>query len=173
MVRLMIICFLVISQSLFADEATDDLADQKLRLGGAFVTWNYEESGQTYAPISFEGILDYVFFEPLELSLRVGMGFGDDEGEETSTDSVGVDLYKSFYFKPYVSLDNMRVYALFGYADYDIDSNTSPEASGVSYGAGADYNLFNAANVFFEWRQLPETENIDLASISLGLSLSY
>lgn len=160
---------------LYADEDVADSAlDQNLSVGGALVTWSYEESGQVYSPISFEAVLDYHMFEPLEVSLRLGLGFGDAENDDdSSARTIGLDLYKLVYLKPYISWQGAQVYGLLGYADYDITSNPNVSSSGVSYGAGADYNLFDVSKVYFEWRRLPDTGVYDLSSISMGFTFPY
>ncbi|MGB0944341.1 MAG: outer membrane beta-barrel protein [Marinomonas sp.] len=171
---LTLLCFISFSHFLYADEETlESDVNDTFYLGGAFVTWNYDESGEVYSPISFEGMFDYELFNPLEISLRLGMGFGDAENEDVSNRTVGVDLYKLLYFKPYLSFEDARLYALFGYADYDISSNTKAQASGVSYGIGADYNLFDVSKLFIEWRTMPDNSAFELSSISIGLTLPY
>lgn len=174
----LLICYLI-SQApfLYAIEegtSTDVAWSDGLSIGGAFVTWKYESSGETYAPISFEAILDYKAFEPLEVSLRIGMGFGEDENKVgSSTQSAQMDLYKMLYLKPYKTWGSMRLYALLGYGDYDVDASPTTGTSGVSYGVGSDYNLFDVASVFLEWRRLPETGGDKLSSIAMGIILPY
>ena len=177
MKTLLIACLISQAAFLYAAEegtSTDAAWSDSLNIGGAFVTWKYESSGETYAPISFEAILDYKAFEPLEVSLRIGMGFGEDENEVgSSTQSAEVDLYKMLYLKPYVGWESMRLYALLGYGDYDIEASPNVGASGVSYGVGSDYNLFDVATVFLEWRRLPKTSSDKLSSIAMGFVLPY
>lgn len=174
MKNLILSCLFALSSFIHAEEVADDLVSDNLNIGGAFVTWKYDESGQTYSPISFEAILDYVMFEPLEISLRLGHGFGEDENKlDAGTKSVGVGFYKLVYLKPYATFDELRLYSLLGYANYDIKSSSNVGTSGVSYGIGTSYNLFDVANVFLEWRRLPETANYDLSSISMGFILPY
>ena len=67
----------------------------------------------------------------------------------------------------------MRLYGLLGYANYDFDANPNVGASGVSYGLGSDYNLFEVATVFIEWRRFPEGGGNDLSSIAMGFILPY
>jgi hypothetical protein len=163
-----------LSSFIYADDEIDDLVSENLNIGGAFVTWKYDESGQTYSPISFEAIIDYKLFEPLEVSLRLGVGFGEDENEVgSSTQSASMDYYKVLYLKPYVDWKDMRLYGLLGYANYDFDANPNVGASGVSYGLGSDYNLFEVATVFIEWRRFPEGGGNDLSSIAMGFILPY
>lgn len=169
-----LLCLMSFSQLLYADEASmgSDMNDT-FYLGGAFVTWNYDQSGQIYSPISFEGMFDYEVFEPLEISLRLGMGFGDAENDDITNRSVGVDLYKLLYLKPYLSMEKARLYALLGYADYDLSSTSNTQSSGVSYGLGGDYNLFDVSKLFVEWRTMPDNDAFELTSISVGLTFPY
>jgi len=177
MKKLLIGCLISQAPFLYAaeeDTSTDTTWSDSLNIGGAFVTWKYEASGETYAPISFEAILDYKAFEPLEVSLRLGMGFGEDEQKVSgSTTSAELDFYKMLYLKPYVSWEGVRLYGLVGYGDYDIKSSSNVGASGVSYGIGSDYNLFDVATVFLEWRRLPKTGGDKLSSIGMGFILPY
>ena len=169
-----LLCFISFSNFLYADEEKfDSDVNDTFYLGGAFVTWNYDESGQIYSPISFEGVVNYQFFNPLDISLRLGMGFGDAENDDVTNRTVGVDLYKLLYFKPYLSMEKARLYALLGYADYDLSSNSNTQSSGVSYGLGADYNLFDVSNLFVEWRTMPDNGTFELTSISVGLTFPY
>ena len=172
--RALFILFFSFSQLLYAEEEVfpDSEFIEGLYVGGALVTWNYEETSETYSPISFEAIADYQLFNPLDISIRLGVGFGEDESESNSN-AVEMGFYKLLYLKPYVSLQELRLYGLVGYANYDIESNPNASISGVSYGIGADYNLFDVANAFIEWRRFPEADNFDLASISMGLILPY
>lgn len=172
--KIFLLCLMSFSHFLYADEESlDSDMNDTFYLGGAFVTWNYDESGQVYSPISFEGMFDYELFEPLEISLRLGMGFGDAENDDVTNRTVGVDLYKLLYFKPYLSMEKARLYALLGYADYDLSSNSNTQSSGVSYGLGADYNLFDVSNLFVEWRTMPDNGTFELTSISVGLTFPY
>ncbi|WP_438463543.1 outer membrane beta-barrel protein [Marinomonas sp. PE14-40] len=169
----LIVLLFSFSQLLYAEEeGVESDFTEGLYVGGAIVTWNYEESGETYNPISFEAIADYRLFNPLDISIRLGMGFGEDESE-SNPNSVEMGFYKLLYLKPYISLKELKLYGLMGYANYDVESSPNVGTSGISYGVGADYNLFDVANAFLEWRFLPEADSSDLASISMGVILPY
>ena len=84
-----VILFLIFNFTHYLYAADDDNSvieeEERFNVSGAIVSWKYEESGEVYSPISFETALDYRAFSPLEVSVRLGLGFGDAESDDSAS----------------------------------------------------------------------------------------
>ena len=106
------------------------------------------------------------------LSSSNALGWHSGVSSDTTIDSYGI------YVKPmYPVTDAFDIYALLGYGGTDIShdldggGSLSTDASGFSWGLGAEYGFTDNVSMFIDYTDIINGENVSLLGNSLDLSV--
>lgn len=115
---------------------------------------------------------------------KIGSNVVDGADTHALMREIAIDSYQSIYYRPELSNPQAKLYALIGYTTLDYSSTTtntsggtfgeadsSSSESGISYGIGIGFVVNEDVNLNFEYRQLIDEEDYEIAF--MGVNFDY
>lgn len=121
----------------------------------------------------------YKFNNALGGEVRVGAGLGERDTEVSGVaHELKIDRYESIYYRPELTNEEAKLYALLGYtrvkrSDSTATGDTSDSESGTSYGIGVGWVVDPRSNFNIEFRRLIDKDDYEIDAITVGFDYRF
>lgn len=167
---------LVFANTSSAESFLDKLDNWYVGGGATLVDSNYQDLSNNNVEFSaLDLLVGYKHSGYLGADLRVGLGLSDEYvNTGGGAQLTELDNYVSLYWRPETVNEVAKIYGLFGFSSVSTTiGDESESASGISYGGGVGFAMFDNWYLNFEYRTLIDNDDDHFESLGFNVDRRF